>query len=31
MQRPDFRQMVPSITGMGDEENEQWKNLWNIR
>jgi hypothetical protein len=23
MQRPDFRQMVPSITGMGDEENEQ--------
>ena len=22
MQRPDFRQMVPSITGMGDEENE---------
>ena len=23
MQRPDFRQSVPSMTGMGDEENEQ--------
>jgi hypothetical protein len=23
MQRPDFRQMVPSMTGMGEEENEQ--------